>query len=127
MISLDISAVPGQDVGVVDVRRWEPFGLGDRLPFFAMWYTVPPGESSPRDCHPEVELSIVVQGTAFVDISGEITEVPTGGGFLLGSEEAHVVHNRSADTPLIVFSAYWWPDAADAAVAVNEARAGAPA
>lgn len=124
MIRLDESAAPGSEVGAVEVRRWEPFGLGDRLPFFGMWYTVPPGESSPRDCHPEVELSVVVDGTAHVDTGAEVTEVPRGSAFLLDSHEAHVIHNRS-DRPLTIFSAYWWPDAAGAASAINEARAAA--
>src|SRR5262245_13385805 len=96
-------------VGVVDVARWEQYGLGDTLPFQAMWYTVPAGGSSPQDQHPEVELSVVISGTAFVEASGEITEIGTGDAFLLGSEEAHIIHNRSSDTPLLVFTTYWMP------------------
>lgn len=97
-------------VGPVDVARWEQYSLGDTMPFQAMWYTVPPSSSGPRDCHPELELSIVVNGTASIESdSGEITDVPRGEAFLLGSEEAHVIHNRSADEPLVVFSAYWMP------------------
>jgi quercetin dioxygenase-like cupin family protein len=125
VIRLDQSAVPGTQSGQVDVRRWEPFGLGDRLPFFGMWYSVPPGDATLRDCHPEVELSVVVDGTAYVEVAGEITEVPRGSAFLLDSKEAHIVHNRSGDETLTVFSAYWWTDAADAASAINEARAAA--
>ncbi len=95
--------------GVVDVARWEQFSLGDALPFQAMWYTVPPASSSPQDCHPEVELSVVVSGTASVEASGHVTDVAQGSCFLLSSEEAHVIHNRSVDAPLMVFTTYWMP------------------
>jgi mannose-6-phosphate isomerase-like protein (cupin superfamily) len=74
-----------------------------------MWYTVPPGASSVRDCHPEPELSIVVAGTGFVEVASGSTEVAVGSAFLLDSEEAHVIHNRTEDTPLTIFSAYWMP------------------
>jgi mannose-6-phosphate isomerase-like protein (cupin superfamily) len=99
-------------VGVVDVTRWEQFGLGDTLPFQAMWYSVPPGSSSPTDCHPEVELSVVVSGTASVETGGQVTDVPPGDCFLLDSGEAHVIHNRSAGTPLRIFTTFWLPRAA---------------
>lgn len=96
-------------VGDVEVARWEQYELGDRLPFQAMWYTVPPESSSPRDRHPEVELSVVISGTASVEADGPLTEVSAGSCFLLDSEEAHVIHNRSADVPLRVFTTYWMP------------------
>jgi mannose-6-phosphate isomerase-like protein (cupin superfamily) len=96
-------------VGVVDVARWEQYGLGDTLPFQAMWYSVPPGSSSPTDCHPEVELSVVVDGMASVEASGRVTDVPQGDCFLLDSAEPHVIHNRSADVPLRVFTTFWMP------------------
>ena len=95
--------------GVVDVARWEQYSLGGTLPFQAMWYTVPPESSSPRDCHPELELSIVISGTASVEASEQVTEVRPGSAFLLDSEEAHVIHNRSAGVPLLIFSTYWMP------------------
>ena len=96
-------------VGTVDVARWEQFGLDGMLPFQAMWYTVPPDSKSPVDQHPEIELSVVVEGTAHVDIAGELTEVVQGDCFLLESREAHVIHNRSGDVPLRVFTTYWMP------------------
>lgn len=96
-------------VGVVDVARWEQFSLGDTLPFQAMWYTVPPASSSPRDCHPELELSVVISGTASVEASGQITKVAQGSCFLLDSEEAHIIHNRSDTQPLFIFTTYWMP------------------
>lgn len=96
-------------IGVVDVARWEQYGLGDVLPFQAMWYTVPPESSSPQDRHPEQELSIVITGTASVEASGGVTDVSTGSAFLLDSFEAHVIHNRSADTPLMIFTTFWMP------------------
>ena len=66
-------------VGVVDVVRWEQFGLGDTMPFQAMWYTVPPASSSPQDRHPERELSVVISGTAHVEAGGTITETGYSG------------------------------------------------
>src|SRR5437764_14760687 len=109
MRKFDKGAAGTCQVDRVEVARWEQFSLGDRLPFKAMWYTVPPSASSPRDCHPEVELSIVVSGSAAVEASGQIVEVDHGSAFLLDSNEAHVVHNRSTEAPLVVFSAYWMP------------------
>ena len=111
-------------VGTVDVARWEQFGLDGTLPFQAMWYTVAPDSTSDVDQHPEVELSVVVAGTAFVEIGGELTEVPQGDCFLLDSREAHVIHNRSADEPLRVFTTYWMPlDGSGQEEAVEEGAA----
>lgn len=107
-----------QAVGAVSVSRWEQFGLGRSMPFDAMWYSVPPGGSSPVDVHPERELSIVVAGTAEVESGGRVTRVPRGDAFLLDGDERHQVHNRSTDQPLVVFSAYWLP-VADAAEALR--------
>jgi quercetin dioxygenase-like cupin family protein len=106
-------------VGVVDVARWEQYSLEDTLPFQAMWYTVPPDSSSPQDCHPEVELSVVISGRAWVEASGEVTEVAPGSAFLLDSEEAHVIHNRSSYDPLLVFTTYWMPREPVAAATVS--------
>ena len=99
-------------IGPVDVARWEQYELDDTLPFQAMWYTVAPQSSPPPDCHPELELSLVISGVACVEASGAITEVAAGSSFLLDSGEQHVIHNRSSDEPLVVFSAYWMPPAA---------------
>jgi mannose-6-phosphate isomerase-like protein (cupin superfamily) len=106
-------------VGVVDVARWEQYALQDTLPFQAMWYTVPPSTSSSRDCHPELELSVVISGTASVEASGRITDVAAGSCFLLDSREAHVIHNRSAGEPLVIFTTYWMPAAGAAAIAAG--------
>jgi quercetin dioxygenase-like cupin family protein len=106
-------------VGVVDVVRWEQYSLEDTLPFQAMWYTVPPDSSSPQDCHPEVELSVVINGRAWVEASGQVTEVAPGSAFLLDSEEAHVIHNRSSRDPLLVFTTYWMPREPVAAAAAS--------
>jgi quercetin dioxygenase-like cupin family protein len=110
-------------VGEVDVARWEQFGLGDVMPFNAMWYTVPPGASSPRDCHPELELSVVISGTAAVETGETITEVVKGSCFLLDSDEAHVIHNRS-DEPVMVFTTYWMPLSRPVAEPVAAAEGG---
>jgi len=106
-------------VGVVDVARWEQYSLEDTLPFQAMWYTVPPDSSSPQDCHPEVELSVVISGRAWVEASGNTTVVAAGSAFLLESEEAHVIHNRSGRDPLLVFTTYWMPREPVAATAAS--------
>lgn len=120
MLRLDRSMAPEMRVGDVDVRRWDQFAVSDALPFFAMWYSVPPGGTSPRDAHPELELSVVVAGRAHVESdSGAVTEAGTGEVFILSSGEGHVVHNRSTDTELTIFSAYWWPDAGEAAEKLN--------
>ena len=96
-------------IGVVDVYPWDKLPVGHHLPFGCLWYTLPPESTSKQDCHPEVELSIVVSGTASVEASGEITDVAAGGIFLLDPEEAHIIHNRSSDQPLMVFTTYWMP------------------
>jgi mannose-6-phosphate isomerase-like protein (cupin superfamily) len=93
----------------VAVARWEQYSLGDCMPFDTMWYTVPPGSTSPPDCHPELELSVVVTGSAAVEAGGRVAEVDQGSAFLLESGETHIVHNRSDDQPLLVFSTYWMP------------------
>jgi mannose-6-phosphate isomerase-like protein (cupin superfamily) len=111
-------------IGNVDVARWEQFELGDTLPFQAMWYTVPPASSSPQDCHPEMELSVVVTGTASVEVAGQITEVAPGSCFLLDSEEAHAIHNRSADQPLFIFTTFWMPRTGPVAGQLAGASAG---
>jgi mannose-6-phosphate isomerase-like protein (cupin superfamily) len=102
-------------VGAVSVTRWDQFGIAPSMPFDAMWYSVPPGQSSPVDIHPERELSLVVSGTADVESGGRVTRVVGGDAFLLDGGEPHQVHNRSAEEPLVVFSTYWMPAAGLAA------------
>lgn len=105
------STAQASTTGAVEVVRWEQFQGADQLPFGGMWYSVAPGQSSPRDCHPDIELSLVLAGTAEVEAAdGTITAVSQGSGFLLASGESHIVHNSSPDTPVVVFSAYWMPD-----------------
>jgi quercetin dioxygenase-like cupin family protein len=70
---------------------------------------VPPASSIAPGCHPELELSIVVAGTAHVEVGGAVIEIAAGNAFLLESEEAHIVHNRTADQPMVIFSGYWMP------------------
>jgi len=95
--------------GVLDLVRWEQYGVDDSLPFGAMWYTVPPMSSSPQDEHFEGELSIVLKGHAHVEAGGRITEVEEGNAFLLDGDEPHIIHNRSTEQSLLIFSAYWDP------------------
>jgi quercetin dioxygenase-like cupin family protein len=93
----------------VDVTRWEQFGLDDELPFKAMWYSVPPNSSSPPDRHPEIELSLVINGTASVEVGGDIVRVSSGDAFVVMTDEEHTVHNDSQDGALLIYSAYWMP------------------
>lgn len=109
MRTFDWDSADAPTVGPIQVARWEQYGLQASMPFGAMWYSVPAGASSLRDCHPELELSIVVAGTAFVECGGAVTEVPQGTAVLFDSEEAHIVHNRDSHAPLTIFSAYWMP------------------
>jgi mannose-6-phosphate isomerase-like protein (cupin superfamily) len=109
MRTFDRNSADSAIVGPLEVARWEQYGLQGTMPFGAMWYTVPAGQSSLLDCHPELELSIVVDGTAFVECDATITEVPRGSAILFDSEEAHVIHNRDSEAPLTIFSAYWLP------------------
>jgi len=109
MRKFDSSSAVSNTVGPLDVARWEQYGLDSMMPFGAMWYSVPAGQSSLRDCHPERELSIVISGTASVEVDGAVTDMPTGSAFLFDAEEAHVIHNRDQDAPLTIFSAYWLP------------------
>jgi mannose-6-phosphate isomerase-like protein (cupin superfamily) len=69
---------------------------------------VAPGSSSPVDCHPERELSLVISGSAVVHAGDDRVEVTQGNAFLLEPDEDHMVVNRG-DEPLVVFSAYWMP------------------
>jgi mannose-6-phosphate isomerase-like protein (cupin superfamily) len=96
-------------IGDVAVARWEQYGLGDLMPFDAMWYVVPPGSSTPVHHHPEPELSIVVSGSGVLQAGDDSAAVRPGTAFLLESEEDHTVSNHSTDQPLVVFSAYWMP------------------
>jgi mannose-6-phosphate isomerase-like protein (cupin superfamily) len=97
-------------VGSVDVARWDQYDLDGVMPFQAMWYSVPAGQSSSPDCHPEAELSVVLTGTAWVETADGIAAVHAGSAFLIDGDEPHTVHNRSGQS-LLVFSAYWLPAA----------------
>jgi mannose-6-phosphate isomerase-like protein (cupin superfamily) len=110
MRTFDTEQTDFEQVGPITVARWEQYRIGEStMPFGAMWYSVPPASSTALDCHPELELSIVVAGTAHVEASGAIVEVGTGNAFLLDSEEPHVIHNRAADQQLTIFSGFWMP------------------
>jgi mannose-6-phosphate isomerase-like protein (cupin superfamily) len=106
---LDRTRARTQHVAGLRVTRWAQFDLDEPMPFQAMWYAVPPSGSTYEDRHPEAEVSLVVAGTATVEALGGVVEVRTGEAFLLPAGEPHVVHNRSLDEDLVVFSAYWLP------------------
>lgn len=109
----------------IRVGRWTQYpGLGD-LPFGAMWCRVEPGASSQPDRHPEVELAIVLGGTATYTVTtrtvttrtadgtctadGGTVQAEAGTAILLDPEEEHVIHNGSPDEPLTILSLYWLP------------------
>lgn len=108
----DRSTAESYAVEGVEVTRWEQYQLERTVPFQAMWYEVPVGGTAPLDRHPERELSIVVHGTAEIEVGGTVRVVSQGGAFLLDGQEAHRVRNPSTVEPLLVFSAYWMPDRA---------------
>jgi mannose-6-phosphate isomerase-like protein (cupin superfamily) len=91
--------------------RWSQYPDVTGLPFDAMWCVVPPGSRSNEDFHPEIELAIVVEGSARIETpdNAETVEVGAGAAALLGSHERHVVHNGSDDEPLVLLSIYWLP------------------
>lgn len=90
--------------------RWAQYPELDDLPFGAMWCVIPPGAHSQEDCHPEIELAVVVSGSAAFESSGTSMDAPLGSAVLLGSNERHIVHNRSDGSPLVLLSLYWMPD-----------------
>jgi len=101
----------GEESGIL-TGRWTQYADLGELPFGAMWCVVPPGSHSEEDCHPERELQVVVNGSAVVDSAGTKLDAPLGAAILLDSYERHVVHNRSADQPLVLLSIYWMPEGA---------------
>jgi len=116
MRTFDTGRTDFEQDGPITVARWEQYRIAENtMPFGAMWYSVPPATSSALDCHPELELSIVVAGIAHVEAGGAITEVRAGNAFLLDSEEPHVIHNRAPDQQLTIFSGYWMPLTAELA------------
>jgi hypothetical protein len=46
MRTCDRTTSQSSPVGLVDVVRWEQFGLDTTLPFHAMWYTAPQGTAT---------------------------------------------------------------------------------
>lgn len=109
------SAQLSPDYGI-EVGRWEQYEDAGKLPFGAMWCVIPPGGRTEEDCHPEIELAVVVSGGGEVEAvaSGERRPAPTGTAALLDSKERHVWHNGSQDEPLVLLSVYWMPDQAPA-------------
>jgi mannose-6-phosphate isomerase-like protein (cupin superfamily) len=93
--------------------RWSQYSGLDALPFDLMWCLVEPGSRTDEDCHPEAELVVVVDGEARFESPQNTVDAVGGGAVLLGSRERHVIHNRSADTPLVLLSLYWMPDGVD--------------
>jgi hypothetical protein len=104
------SAVLAEEYGI-RIGRWTQYPASQQLPFDAMWCVFEPGSRSNEDCHPEVELAVVVSGAArFESPEGAPpVDAPTGSAVLLGSTERHVVVNASRTDPLVLLSVYWLP------------------
>ncbi len=118
MRTFDNATAESYLVADIAVVRWEQYGLGEAMPFNAMWYTVPPGSTSPADCHPEPELSIVLGGRVTVSVDDSVADVEAGNAFLIEAGETHVVRNPG-DGPVLVFSAYWLPASAETEAAAH--------
>lgn len=97
----------------IRVGRWERYPGLTALPFGAMWCVVDPGASSQPDRHPEVEMAVVVGGTARYAGDGGTVEAEAGSVVLLDPGEGHVIHNVSAQEPLTILSLYWLPGGVD--------------
>lgn len=97
----------------IKVGRWERYPGLDHLPFGAMWCVVSPGGSSEPDHHPEIEMAVVVRGTARYTVDGRTVEAEAGSVILLEPEERHVIHNASLDESLTILSLYWLPGGGD--------------
>lgn len=93
----------------IQVGRWTQYPDLGQLPFGAMWCRVEPGASSEPDRHPEVEMAIVVGGTARYVSEGTTVEAEQGSVILLDPQERHVIHNDSAQAPVTILSLYWMP------------------
>ncbi|MFK8849708.1 cupin domain-containing protein [Streptomyces sp. Ac-502] len=98
-----------QEYGI-GIGRWEEHPKKQPLPFDAMWCRIPAHSESAPDEHPEVELAVVVGGTAVFTVDG--TEVTAGPGtaVLLSPGERHVI--KAAGEPVRILSVYWLPSAA---------------
>lgn len=106
------------DEYAIRIGRWSQYQGSDALPFEAMWCVVPPGGTSALDCHPEVELAVVVGGkAAFAVEGGDPEPTPVGTAVLLDPEERHVIHNLSDTEPVTLLSIYWLPESAPAGTA----------
>jgi quercetin dioxygenase-like cupin family protein len=93
----------------IRIGRWTQYPETEAFPFDAMWCVLPPGARAAEDRHPEMELAVVVNGSAVFE-SGETTiDAAPGAAVLLSSNERHVVRNRSDESPLVVLSVYWLP------------------
>jgi hypothetical protein len=118
------SAVLAEEYGI-RIGRWSQYPTSTTLPFDAMWCVFEPGSRSHEDCHPEVELAVVVTGSArFESPDGApAVEAPTGTAVLLRSEERHVVVNSSPTDQLVLLSVYWLPGSEPAAARADAAMA----
>ncbi|MGK5637066.1 cupin domain-containing protein [Streptomyces sp. URMC 126] len=99
-----------QEYGI-GIGRWEHRPTKQPLPFDAMWCRVPAHGKSAPDEHPEVELAVVVGGTAVFTVEGEEVTARPGTAVLLSPGERHVI--TAAEEPVCILSVYWLPSAAD--------------
>ncbi|HEY9475557.1 MAG TPA: cupin domain-containing protein [Mycobacteriales bacterium] len=105
------SATLAPEFGVLS-GRWAQYAeSGDlpELPFDAMWVVVPPGGRTNEDCHPELELSVVVEGSATFESPNGRTDASAGTTVLMDSAERHVIYNKSTESRVVILSVYWMP------------------
>ncbi|MEV0622097.1 cupin domain-containing protein [Nonomuraea sp. NPDC050404] len=96
----------------IQIGRWSQYDGLPGLPFGAMWCVIPPASASAEDRHPEVELAVVMSGSADLTVAGRRDTGGPGTAFLFEPEEPHVIVNPSTDEPLMVLSIYWMPEEA---------------
>ncbi|GHF22282.1 cupin domain-containing protein [Streptomyces morookaense] len=95
----------------IGIGRWEHRPKAEQMPFDAMWCRVPAHSASRQDQHPEVELAVVVAGTAVFAVDGKEVTAPPGTAVLLSPGERHVI--TAAEEPVSILSVYWLPRAAE--------------
>ncbi|WP_225447200.1 cupin domain-containing protein [Streptacidiphilus sp. PB12-B1b] len=92
----------------IQIGRWERYAGTGGLPFNAMWCQVPADSHSVVDSHPEVELAVVVGGSATFTVDGRDTAAPAGTAVLLRPGERHVI--TAGSEPVRILSIYWLPE-----------------
>ena len=97
----------------------QPLTLTDpsiKAPFKSMWCVIEPDSSSDPDQHEQAEMVVVVSGEAVIRTEDAVVEAPPGTVVHLPPNARHVVHNPSADRPVVLLSVYWFIDQRPSAI-----------